>query len=279
VAGTYLIVGHLTTDYGPDVAPRTGGAVYFGAAAAAAMGWSVRCLARAESPAAPWLPAWLAGRVSWCILPSATTTAFVNGYDPAGRRMQRVLQTAPPIGRRDVPVEWRTADVVHLATVVGELTPDVLDDVSAPFVGLAAQGWLRDVLAGGEVTPGPWRVPAQLERRSHAIALSEEDLGPGRSDPMSQSWQRGDVLVAVTRGAEGADLYHAGAVTHIPAVAVSAADSTGAGDVFAATLFVRLAEGASVSDAGDLAAAQAAMLVQAGGILGLRTRDELGRLV
>jgi hypothetical protein len=252
--------------------------VYFGAAAAAALGYSVHCLTRAAARA-PALPAWMAELVSWLILPSQYTTTFENAYDVNHHRTQRVWDPAEPIGRSDVPSGWRTADVVHLAPVIGELRPDVLDDIVSPFVGLAAQGWLRDVGAGGAVGPGPWRVPAALETRSHAIAVSEEDLGPGRDAIASIAWRRPGTLLAVTRGPAGADLYADEAEIHLPAPAVRAVDATGAGDVFAATLFARLAEGASPKDAGAWAASQAAGLVAAGNIAGLLTREQLARLV
>jgi hypothetical protein len=43
---TVLIIGHVTRDVAAGEPPRTGGAVYFAAAAAARLGWRVRCVTR-----------------------------------------------------------------------------------------------------------------------------------------------------------------------------------------------------------------------------------------
>jgi sugar/nucleoside kinase (ribokinase family) len=130
----------------------------------------------------------------------------------------------------------------------------------------------------GLVTPCAWRVPPSLEERTNATAVSEEDLGPTPHLALAPRRRAGELLV-VTRGAEGADLIQSQVTTHVPAFHVEPVDPTGAGDVFAATWFVRLAEGAPPLEAARWAARQAACLVAAGGLHGLVPRAELARLV
>ncbi len=274
MASTYLILGHITVDHSPGLETRTGGAVYYGAAAAAALGWNVHCVTSAAE-GGPEMPEWLAQRVTWCVRPAAATTAFENSYDTVQRRTQRLLALAGSLGAADVPASWRSADVVHLAPVAGELNEDVLDAVSSPFVGLAAQGWLRQLRVGGSVTAGEWRVPSALAARSSAIAVSEEDLaGVTASAPSLAALAH---ILAVTHGPAGASLYVDGRMQHVSPHAARVLDTTGAGDVFAATLFVRLAEGASPADAGRWASAQAAFAVESVGLQGLRNREVLAQ--
>lgn len=71
--------------------------------------------------------------------------------------------------------------------------------------------------------------------------------------------------VAVTLGARGAALAVGDVVERVPAPAVTAVDSTGAGDGFVGAFVVGLAEGASPSQAARLACACAAWSVQRDG--------------
>jgi sugar/nucleoside kinase (ribokinase family) len=83
------------------------------------------------------------------------------------------------------------------------------------------------------------------------------------------AWMAGRSIssVLVTRGAEGATLYHAGARTDLPpSVVVSAGDTTGAGDLLLASLLSRLHRGEDM-----MAAVRASMLtvedrLQKGGV-------------
>ena len=65
-------------------------------------------------------------------------------------------------------------------------------------------------------------------------------------------------IVALTRGANGADIYLDGIPHHINAYPAIERDPTGAGDVFAAALMVRYAETRNAIDAAQFAAVVAA---------------------
>lgn len=67
--------------------------------------------------------------------------------------------------------------------------------------------------------------------------------------------------VIVTLGADGADWYHAGRVTHVPAISVDPVDSTGAGDTFAGYVLAGLDRGFSMQQALQQAARAAAIMV------------------
>lgn len=68
--------------------------------------------------------------------------------------------------------------------------------------------------------------------------------------------------VVITLGAEGALIADAGGITDLPAYAVTATDTTGAGDAFVGAVATELARGASLVEAARFATAMSAVAVQ-----------------
>jgi sulfofructose kinase len=87
----------------------------------------------------------------------------------------------------------------------------------------------------------------------------------------------GATVAAVTQGDQGVWWLRAGGqVQHLPAIAIKAVDTTGAGDVFHAALGVALAEGQTDADAIGFAAFAAALKCKrVGGVLGAPNRQEV----
>lgn len=77
---------------------------------------------------------------------------------------------------------------------------------------------------------------------------------------------RGPSQVLVTLGAQGVLLARAGAVEHLPAKAVKAVDTVGAGDTFVGGLATGLAEGMGAADAVRLGQVAAAIAVSRSGV-------------
>jgi ribokinase len=75
----------------------------------------------------------------------------------------------------------------------------------------------------------------------------------------------GAKAVVVTRGGDGADLYTAEGVLHVPAFAVTPIDTTAAGDSFCGALAARLAAGDELPVALRFAAAAGALCTTAAG--------------
>lgn len=87
---------------------------------------------------------------------------------------------------------------------------------------------------------------------------------------------KGVKAVVITLGAEGCILGDATGIRHLPAVAVTAVDTTAAGDCFTGALAVALAEGRSLDDAARFAAQAAAISVtRSGAQPSLPTRSEV----
>ena len=80
--------------------------------------------------------------------------------------------------------------------------------------------------------------------------------------------EMGPDVVALTLGEEGALLGHAGTITHIPGVPVSAVDATGAGDCFDGAFLTRLSKGDAPEAACRYAVAASALSVQGYGAVG-----------
>jgi fructokinase len=87
-----------------------------------------------------------------------------------------------------------------------------------------------------------WMLP-----RTHLLKVSEEDLGllyPGKAPAeLAREWLgQGVSCVVVTHGGDGASAWRAGEWLRIDPVAVTVADTVGAGDTFQAALLTGLAE-------------------------------------
>ena len=89
----------------------------------------------------------------------------------------------------------------------------------------------------------------------------------------------GAETVVVTRGTEGAVVSRGTHVTHIPAFIVDAIDSTGAGDTFNGALACGLAEGLSIEEAVEMAAAAGALATTGyGAQAAMPARGDIDRL-
>lgn len=254
---TVLVAGHVTLDrYGDDLLP--GGSAYYAAGAYRALGARVR-VATSAGPELP--PRSLAG-VDADVSPAARTTSFVNTYAPDGRRSQRVDALAAPLDPGRLPASWLAADVLHLAPVVGEVElGSWLRRSRARLVGLGVQGWVREVGRDGAVRQPRWEVSAGDLAGVHAACVGEDDLA-GQGDLLDRL-AAAIPVVAFTHGERGCDLILSGRTVRLGVYRTRQVEPTGAGDVFAAGLFLGLAEGASPVEAARLGAAAASIVVEA----------------
>jgi len=140
----------------------------------------------------------------------------------------------------------------------------ILDPAPAPKGGLA-----RDLLEN---------VAALTPNRTEAAQL----LGRAASEPPERLaaglMELGVGAVALTLGAEGVVVCQGAGCTRVPAAAVKAVDTVGAGDCFAAVLGVGMAEGMNFVEAAQFAVCAAALSCQRKGAQpSLPERDEIER--
>ena len=272
----YLAIGHTARDEFPDGRWRLGGSALYGAATAAKLGADVTLVTRVgpnERDALETLCQELG--ITLRALESRVTTTFGFSYDAAGHRSLFLRAKAAPITRSDVGRAGGTPRAVLLASIAAELD----DSLFAPWSGakrvLAAQGMLRSFGPDGLVVPAVWAEHARLLPKVDAVVVSEEDHAEDRA------WLPFTAVV-VTKAERGSELHEQGEVIEIAPFAVSEViDQTGAGDAFAASLALGLAEGLSPGDAARFASAAASFAVEGLGMARLadraRVRARMGR--
>ena len=252
----YVAIGSVCWDVveGED-APRLGGSVLFAGRVAQEAGWDVEVItsgtAELEAAVRAALP-----DVEVTVQRSAHDTVMAFGAQ-ADLGPQRVPTVADPIDLVRLGRDHAEGDVVHLAPIMGEVTPELIAQLAgAAFVGITPQGLLRTREAFTHrlrllESPDVWwagHVDAIVVSESEHARLADESLAAGRA-------------VAITRGERGCCGWSGTERVDLPGISLASVSPTGtigAGDVFAAALFLALAGGSSFADAMDAANGRAA---------------------
>ena len=263
----YLAVGHLTVDLTP-AGPLLGGSAAYSALTACALGLRVGIVTawgnEIELSALDGIPV-IAARAPY-------STTFENIYTEAGR-VQYVRHVAPRIDFAQVPAVWRQARIIHLAPLAQEVDARLPADIQPALLGLTPQGWLRAWDDDGRVHPCAWTQSEQALAAAGATVLSVEDVG---HDEEQIEWMaQHSRLLAVTDGPGGVRLFWHGDSRRFRPPQVEQVDATGAGDVFAASFFVRLLETRDPWEAARFATRVSAVSVTRPGIQGIPTADEV----
>jgi hypothetical protein len=263
-----VVVGHICRDVVAEPPGwRPGGAVFYAAATAARLGYSVGVVTAGarEVEALRALP-----NTAVVSLDARKSTSFENVYDTSGSRRQYLRALAQPIPSDMVPSEWRSAPAALLAPVASEVSMATLRMFPRALVGVSPQGWMRELAVGQEVRFKPWD-RAQDTLGQVATAIFSEDDVRGH-----QAWLSfcGPVLVT-TRGALGCDLFHCGSKRHVAGFPSEELDPTGAGDVFAAAYMLKLRETREPLEAARFANCVASFSVSGRGIESLPTLDQV----
>ncbi len=192
--------------------------------------------------------------VRWQAALASATTAMRNTYRPEGRVQSAAA--APPIEETAFDELATGFAVVHLAPVAGEISLGLLPHVpKAALTGLTAQGLLRAIGTDGTVYGQAWSDADDFLDAIDILVLSDEDVS---FDPAAGlEYLRRAPIGVLTQGLRPVRVFGEGTESEMPVRAIVGGQRTGAGDVFAATLFVALqrtgALGASVHAAATLA--------------------------
>jgi sugar/nucleoside kinase (ribokinase family) len=228
----YLVIGHVSADLDSGRVTLGGTAAYAGLTAHA-LGRRVGVV----TAAAPDLDLSPLAQLSLTVLPSPQSTSFENRTTPHGRE-QVIHSRAVPLTISDVPQAWRGAGVVHLAPIAVEVDPAMGRQFPGSFVGMTAQGWLRQWDEDGRVSRKDFDSIGPALGAADAVVVSIEDLGGSRA--RAEEMAAFCRVLAVTEAAQGAHIYYAGRSARVEAPPATEIDPTGAGDVFAAAFFDRL---------------------------------------
>lgn len=264
----YLIIGHVVQDVVPE-GYTVGGTATYSSITARNLGRRPGIVTRL-APDFVWPPA--LHNVAVHRVPSAHTTTFHNIYRD-GHRQQFLLSVADAMQPEDIPPAWRGAPIVHLGPLNRELDTRFARLFPGALVGVTPQGWLRQWDEAGRVRMRPWEEAPEILPHVDVLVLSEEDLN-GNAGLMDE-YARLTRIAVMTQGRRGCVVFTGGrayAVSGFPAAEV---DPTGAGDVFAAAFFIRLQETGNPVEAARFANATASFCVEAPGITGIPTREQV----
>jgi sugar/nucleoside kinase (ribokinase family) len=263
----YLIIGHITQDLTPDgLIP--GGTASYSSLTAKAFGVRVG-IVTACSPALDlsYLDGIAIRRKS-----STFSSTFQNIYTTSGRT-QTILHMADELTLDDVPPAWRSAPIVHLGPLAGEIGLDLVSAFRGSQVGVTPQGWMWGWNESGAVYFKPWKDAPQMLPYVHAAVMSIEDV---RGDEeIVASFAALLPILVVTEGAAGARVYWNGDVRNIRAPKEVELDPIGAGDIFAASFFIKLNQTHDPWEAARLATLLASHSVTRKGILGVPSWSEV----
>jgi len=280
----YLVIGHICADLQPDGSYVLGGTALYSAIAAARLGARVAVLTRGvfgqtvAGMTIPSLDSLAEENISIIVQEANLPTTFINQYQ-ADRRVQTLPHWAGPIDLRGLPPHWRNARVIHLGPVADEVDPRATSGLTAQFLGITPQGWMRDWPreTGGKVKHIPLKLPGDLLGRIDCAIVSIEEIAYSR-DVVTQVGNRR--LGVVTQGADGARIIAGGRRFELPGHNVPIRDLTGAGDVFAAAFFLKASDRTiSAETAGRFANAVAALSLGQVGAFEIPTISQIEALL
>lgn len=263
----YLVIGHLTEDITPS-GTRLGGTAVYAGLTARAFGLRVGIVTSVGEQTS--LEA-LQG-ITVLRVPAKQSTRFENMHTPGGRR-QIITSQASPITLESLPEAWRKVPILHLGPVAQEFDVEASAGISASMLGITPQGWMRTWGADGRVAPSEWHGAETLLPKAGAVAISREDVGD--DEDMIHRMAHSTRVLAVTEGAAGAVLYWNGDSRRFRAPAVAEVDDVGAGDIFAAALFIRLYLTRDPWEAARFATLLAARSVSRPGLEGIPTSRDI----
>jgi sugar/nucleoside kinase (ribokinase family) len=269
----YVAVGHVTCDGlndGSGERFQPGGTAFYSALQAARLGLRALIVTQGAPAQIEQLLSPYSGEIDLQVIPAPRTTTLAT-RGAGAVRVQSVLAWAGPI----VDPPRVDTEILHLAPVARE-TPSCWCG-SATFLGITPQGLVRD-WRSGKVKAVPLDA-ALLPSRFDAAVISEHER-PCCELLFAAAEERG-ACVAVTAGARPASVHMSSGEALRAAIppAVEVRDDLGAGDVFAATFFVALAEGREPLAAAAFANAAAAVRIAALGPNAIGTRAQVQALL
>lgn len=274
----YLVVGHISkdlTDDPPGYVP--GGTALYATLTAQRLGLQAAMVTSfAVEDDHLLAPARDAG--VWIHrVPSGHTTTFKNSYDANGNRRQIISGHASPITVEDIPGAWRHTTIVHLGPIAHELDADMPSHFNVPLLGITPQGWLRSWDPGGRIVHTAWPLPPALLGLPPGafVVISIEDVD--NDEEILHRYINNIGSIAVTQGDGEAYLCTGEECALVPALTARPVDPTGAGDVFAAALFVRYRETHDLADSARFAHAAAALIIEGFGPSAVPSRQVVER--
>lgn len=270
----YVAVGHVTIDVldkgGATVRQPGGGALYSGLQAAR-LGLRTLVITRGRQAEIFGLIGPLADELDVHVLPAPHTTTLAT-FSSGQTRTQRLLAWA---GQMELPTTVK-ADILHLAPIASETPPQ--PPAGAGFVAITPQGLIRAWRRQGDLLRHVDLSAEALPRHFDAAVISERERA--HCEPLLAAASGCGATVAVTSDAGPTVLRcPEGCLQLSPRRVRTPVDDLGAGDVFAAAMFVALREGARPREAARFASAAAALRVSGAGPAAIADRAAIESLL
>lgn len=263
----YLIIGHLTQDILPN-GLKLGGTAAYASRTALALGARVGIVtSTASGLEAPELQG-----ISIHNHASEFTSTFENISTPHGR-IQYIHHRAEELHENMVPTTWRSAPIVHIAPIANEVDPRMAAAFPNSFIGVTPQGFMRSWDGSHRIHFRDWLEAPLVLGKASAVVFSIEDVENDES--RIESMLPYTRVMVVTEGAAGCRVYWNGDVRSIRPPQVEEVESTGAGDIFAASFFIRLHSTRDPWEAARFATQVAARSVTRRGMESTPTREEM----
>lgn len=205
-------------------------------------------------------------------VPAAQTTTFHNIYHE-GHRQQFLLARADVLQPDDIPPAWMNTPIVHLGPLDRELDSRFAQLFPHSLVGVTPQGWLREWDETGRIRMRPWEEARAILPHVEVLVLSEEDLNGNIG--LIDEYKCLTRIAVMTQGRRGCTVFTCNESRQVAGFPVEEVDPTGAGDVFAAAYLIRLQETQDPYEAARFANATASFCVQAPGVTGIPTRQQV----
>ena len=263
----YLAVGHVAVDVTPD-GNKLGGTVSYSALTAKALGLKVGIVTSAGEDVS--LQA-LKG-IQIVNVPSENSTIFENIKTESGRK-QTIHHQAAILKLEHIPLAWQSAPIIHLAPIANEVDVNMIGHLTGSLLCITPQGWMRRWDEKGQVQTGAWENSDQILSQAGAVVMSVEDLNFDLE--LAEAMSHQTRAFCLTEGEAGSVMYWHGDRRRFRPPKVDEVDATGAGDIFAAALFVRLFNTRDPWEAARFATNLAAHSVTRNGMNGIPTDQEI----
>src|SRR6266508_802976 len=263
----YLVIGHAAHDLTPK-GPRWGGTAAYSALTAQALGLRAGIV----TASGPETSLEALNGIPIINVESPTSTTFENIYTEHGR-VQYLRAQASRINFMNVPEVWRRTPIIHLGPIANEMDEILPEGFFPDLLGLTPQGWMRQWDSEARVSRTEWVNADAALVRAGAVVISREDVND--DDELIEHMAHETRILAVTEDAAGAVLYWNGDRRRFRAPKVKEVDATGAGDVFAAAVFVRVLNTRDPWEATRFATLVASRSVTRLGLDGIPTLSEI----
>lgn len=264
----FLCIGHCCHDLA-EGRPVLGGTASYASLVAARLGLETGILT-SFGPDFEFSRLFEERGIQVCVKPDEKTTVFENIYR-ADIRTQYLHAKASDLFPADVPDIWKNTPVVQFCPIAGEIDFSLLQSFPDSLRAATIQGWLRQWDGQGKVSPKAmdWQQLAYMD----IVVMSDADIaGFETAIPEIASCAR---VLAITQGARGARVFHAGQEHFFPSFPVREVDATGAGDVFATAFILKYAEKRGIAAATAFAHVAASFVVEGSGIDNLDALEKI----